>query len=316
LGAKVYIPSAGPACFLDGELSKLNLSSETVFSRASEFKAWLDVNENPSWQFTPMLPSDIIAVDSLGINRLTIEARDPFFCENSEYLQGYIESRQAKIRERIAQFDYPITDVRGAAKLHFQHKLESVPALARKAKVLLEVRIGEGSFYVDTAKGKISGFAPEVKDIQEYKIEISEFWMRAILGNKIRWEDLILSFRFKISRFPDVYNEAFIAFLQLDSAEEREDYIQHLDLLARRERERVQRNYNGHILEYDRYCPHNCEDLTEASIADGALTCPRHFWRFAIEDGRGLNNPGSIHVVNIPPIFKEGAIAHDEEWLA
>jgi UDP-MurNAc hydroxylase len=180
--------------------------------------------------------------------------------------------------------------------------LDDVPALARKANVILEVRIVDESFFVDTVIGKIFDFEVTPKNRQKYRIEISEFWMRAIIGNKIRWEDLILSFRFKISREPDVYNEAFIAFLQLDLTEEREDYIRHLNLLAKRDRERVRRNFNGCIIEHDRYCPHNCEDLTEASIADGILTCPRHFWRFSIEDGHGLNNPGSIHVVTVAKV--------------
>jgi len=300
LGAKIYIPSAGPACFLDSDLRALNLNPETVFSTASDFKAWLNENEERSWLYEPMLPGQILSVNESGGWRLSGDDRDPFFCENAEYIHQYAEKRKLEIQGRIEQFDHPMQHILNAARQHFQTKLENVPTLARKANVILEVRIGEFSFYVDTVTGKIFDREISPNNRQKYKLEISEFWMGAIIGGKIRWEDLILSFRFKISRSPDVYNEAFIAFLQLDSTAEREDYIQHLELLAKRDRERIRRNYNGCIIEHDRYCPHNCEDLTEASIADGVLTCPRHFWRFSIEDGHGLNNPGSIHVETIP----------------
>ncbi len=293
LKAKAYLPSAGPACFLSDDLFHLNLNSGTVFSTNTDLYDWLKNNVERSWFFTEMLPGESIEANSLSEQRASLNY------ETSAYLNKYAESRHSAISERIAQFDQPMDDLFAEAKRHFQSKLDDVSALARKANVLLEFRIEDRSFFVDTFNRIISDIDPGIKNKQRYRIELSYFWMRAILGGRIRWEDLILSFRFKISRTPDVYNEAFIAFLQLDTTEEREDYIRHLDLLARRDRERIRRECDGRMIEYDRYCPHNCEDLTHAKIEDGILTCPRHFWRFSIEDGHGLNNPSSIHVREI-----------------
>jgi UDP-MurNAc hydroxylase len=293
LKASAYIPSAGPACFLSDDLFHLNLNSATVFSTNSDFYDWLKKNVNRSWRFAEMLPGESIDANAL------FERQPSFHYESEPYLRKYAENRKNEIAERLTQFDFPLDDLLNATKKHFQSKLDDVPALAKKANVLLEFRVGVNSFYVDTFNRIISDIEPDVKNVQKYRIELSEFWMRAILGKKIRWEDLILSFRFKISRSPDVYNEAFIAFLQLDTTEEREDYIRHLDLLALRDRERIRRECDGRTIEYDRYCPHNCEDLTHAKIEDGVLTCPRHFWRFSLEDGHGLNNPGSIHLRHV-----------------
>jgi UDP-MurNAc hydroxylase len=290
LKGSAYIPSAGPASFLSNDLFHLNLNPATVFSTNADFYEWLTINVERSWCFAEMLPGESIEANALSEKRASLNY------ERVPYLKKYAESRQSFINERIAQFNHPMNDVMGAAKEHFQTKLDDVPALAKKANVLLEFRVGDHLFFVDTFNRKISDVNPEVRNMQRYHIELSDFWMRAILGGKIRWEDLILSFRFKISRTPDVYNEAVIAFLQLDTTEEREDYIRHLDLLARRNRERVRRECNGRIIEYDRFCPHNCEDLTHAKIENGVLTCPRHFWQFSTEDGHGLNNPGSIHI--------------------
>ncbi len=293
LKAKAYIPSAGPACFLSEDLFDLNLNTETVFSTNNDFYLWLENDGERSWFFTEILPGEEIDANALS------EQRASFQYESQEYLTSYAKRRILEIGERLVQFGHPMENMLDAAKRHFQSKLDDVPALARKANVLLEVVIGNHSFFVDTFTGTIADTHPQIHNKQKYRIELSEFWSRALLGGKIRWEDLILSFRFKISRTPDVYNEAFIAFLQLDTTEEREDYIRHLDLLARRNKERVRREHDGSVIEYDRFCPHNCEDLTHAKIEDGVLTCPRHFWRFSMENGHGLNNPGSIHIREI-----------------
>ena len=294
LGALRYIPSAGPACFLDPSLYHLNLSSETVFSTASNFFEWLG-SRLRNWQFYEMLPGEKLELADISTeDRLCSE-----HYESESYLREYADRKAQNISERRSEFSADVSDVLSEAKIHFQSKLTNVPALATGAKIILRVQIGDNSFFVDTVDGNISDIPLRVQKRQQYRLEIPEFWMKAILRNKIRWEDFILSFRFSISRKPDTYNEAFVAFLQLDTKEEREDYVRHLELLDRRTRERIQRANEGSLIEYDRYCPHNCEDLSNAMIENGVITCPRHFWRFSLEDGRGLNNPGSIHLKHL-----------------
>jgi len=123
--------------------------------------------------------------------------------------------------------------------------------------------------------------------------------MRAIINKLISWEDFILSFRFKISRTPDIYNEAIIAFLHLETAEERSAYVAYRKALREQEPDRICRWHNGALVEHNRYCPHNGEDLTNAHIENGILTCPRHFWQFSMLDGKGVNNEGSIEVLRV-----------------
>ena len=299
LGATTYIPSAGPACFLSDDLFALNRNPETVFSTSGDFRTWLDDQPQPPWDYRELLPGQTFSCNARDSHRNTSSVIGEEY-DSADYLAHYAADRAEEIRNELARFDHPVSNILEATKQHFRELLDTVPELARKANVTLEMKITNvGSFFVDTAQGVIYDVRRPIVRNQRYEIEISEFWMCAIVGAKIRWEDFILAFRFRIHRSPDVYNEAFIAFLHLDSREEREDYMRHLDLLSRRDCERIQRYHNGKLLEYDRYCPHNCEDLSEATIEEGVLTCPRHFWRFSLEDGCGLNNPGSIHAVEV-----------------
>ncbi len=293
LGANAYIPSAGPACFLDRELFSLNLNPATVFSGVSDFYEWLQP-QSRKWNFVELAPGERIDRASHEERRAAPDYETP------AYLDSYANDRAAAIADRLRDFACAVPDLPRAAREHFRDKLLDVPALARRANVLLEVHLERDRFYVDTFAGNVSDAKPRALGRQSYTLELSEFWMRALVAKKIRWEDLILSFRFSISREPDVYNEAFIAFLQLDTGREREDYVRFLERLDRRDRERVRRVHQGVTIEYDRFCPHNCEDLSNAKIEDGVLTCPRHFWRFSLEDGRGLNNLGCIHLEHIP----------------
>ena len=47
----------------------------------------------------------------------------------------------------------------------------------------------------------------------------------------------------------------------------------------------------GRYFAIDDFCPHQGASLAEGYIADCAVACPWHHWRFSIEDGSWLDNP-------------------------
>jgi len=53
-------------------------------------------------------------------------------------------------------------------------------------------------------------------------------------------------------------------------------------------------------------CPHMEWSLMYAEIRDGAITCSKHGWRFALKDGRGLNVPGKCNPLATWPVIYEG----------
>jgi UDP-MurNAc hydroxylase len=296
LAAKHYLPSAGPACFLSDDLFHLNNNPNSIFPTAANLKEYIAI-------VRPDIADKIIELaptESLRVIDHTIEVTPSHQAISAtsvnEYLDQYKKRKEQLIANEIATFSIEVGDVLKDAKKHFQHLLEKVPALATEANCILEVKVtGVGNFYVDSSRHTIHDVGPQ-SSLQQYTIELSPFWMRAIINNLIPWEDFILSFRFKISRTPDIYNEAIIAFLHLETTEERSDYVAYRKALREQEPDRMCRWYNGDLIEHNRYCPHNGEDLANAHIENGILTCPRHFWQFSMVDGKGLNNEETINI--------------------
>jgi nitrite reductase/ring-hydroxylating ferredoxin subunit len=44
-------------------------------------------------------------------------------------------------------------------------------------------------------------------------------------------------------------------------------------------------NIDGVLHAYERWCPHRAGDLCGATIYEGAVVCPDHFWRFDLTTG-------------------------------
>ncbi|MDP4219445.1 MAG: MBL fold metallo-hydrolase [Bacteroidota bacterium] len=297
LGAAYYIPSAGPACFLSDELFHLNLNPATVFSSAADFKEYLRTEELAVYSaFTEILPGEKFILSG-GEGKVMRSKSE--LAPAREYLTEYANKKKEIIAAEIERYRHPIGNILSDTKQHFRSLYANVPALAVLAAANLEVKLtgeGSGTFFLNTVSGEISD-SPFDNSLQRYMISLDSFWMRAIIDGLMSWEDFILSFRFSIERDPDIYNEAIIAFLHLETEEERKDYITYHEFIGSGEKERVTRICDGMLIEHDRYCPHNGEDLSSAAIKDGILTCPRHFWQFAIEDGHGLNNSATINVI-------------------
>lgn len=55
-------------------------------------------------------------------------------------------------------------------------------------------------------------------------------------------------------------------------------------------------------------CPHNGASLSDGVLRDGVITCPAHFWRFSILDGRRQSGP-AVHVPTYPCWIEDGWIA-------
>jgi len=48
----------------------------------------------------------------------------------------------------------------------------------------------------------------------------------------------------------------------------------------------------GDFHAYESKCPHQDQDLADASFENNVLTCPAHLWQFDITTGRGINPAG------------------------
>ncbi|MFZ4856919.1 MAG: Rieske (2Fe-2S) protein [Desulfuromonadaceae bacterium] len=53
-------------------------------------------------------------------------------------------------------------------------------------------------------------------------------------------------------------------------------------------------NVKGKIYAVENECPHQGSPLTAAIVKDGSISCPRHGYRFNLEDGRCAEHPGFV----------------------
>ncbi|HZV13102.1 MAG TPA: Rieske 2Fe-2S domain-containing protein [Candidatus Kapabacteria bacterium] len=296
LGARAYFFSAGPPSFLSEDLFHLNCNDASIFSTPLDFLEYLREQSLSSQTFVVPMPGELYSLNDVPVLHDRSQIEKIF---SKEYIRGYADAHKQEIQEELERYRLPVGDIMNDAREHFNRLLECVPELAQKASVALEVVVeGEngGGFVVDCTACKVRDDMPESPE-QIYVLRISTFWMRAIIEKLISWEDMILSFRFQLHREPDIYNEAIIAFLQLETAQERQEYVEYVDSIRNRRPERMCRTVNGKLVEYDRFCPHNGEDLANAVIMDDALVCTRHFWRFSLIDGRGINNACNIRLI-------------------
>jgi UDP-MurNAc hydroxylase len=300
LQVQVYLPSAGPACFLSADLAHLNLNPDTIFAVPNDFDAWLrEQPSQPAAKFVLLCPGDSWQTETDTLQRGS-DLIDHY--QTPAYLSQLAAQRQPAIAAELAKYQRPIGNILSDAQAHFRELLANVPTLAKLANAALVIELtGEsgGQFVVYLPTGEILAELPNLPPEQlpqRYTITLSTFWMRALVDRLISWEDFVLSFRLLIHAEPDVFNEPVAAFLQLESQAEREAFVHLLLQNSKQAPVRIQRQHNGQLLEYDRFCPHNGEDLANAPIENGEIICLRHFWRFGITDGQGTNNKCSLHV--------------------
>lgn len=67
----------------------------------------------------------------------------------------------------------------------------------------------------------------------------------------------------------------------------------------------------GEVLCVQAFCPHLEGPLFQGSVAEGAVTCPWHYWRFGLRDGRrlgplGLPLPGCEPLLRCAVVLESG----------
>jgi len=272
-GAAAYLPSAGPACFLDPALAAYNDRDTTVF---------------PLWeQVCDEFGQRCAGVDTIrlgpGDHLLlpTLEVRpDPRSSLVEPDLDAYRERRRDEWAAHYAGPEPAVS--RAEIEEHFSR-------LQRWNKRFLEgfakdVRLVSGTVNWDVRLGKlaetfvIDGEEPYDPD---YTLLVAPRVLRAVLDGRAGWEEALLSMRIGLHRDPDVYDFTLMALLRYGHHPAQTMQI----LRERQNTEEIVRDG----LRMQRYCPHAGEDLTYARIADGRIECPRHHWVWDAATGECLD---------------------------
>ncbi|WP_371498789.1 MBL fold metallo-hydrolase [Kitasatospora sp. NBC_00374] len=267
-GARAYLPSAGPACFLDPELARFNDRERTIFPH------WEDVAE----RFAEACPTTEVIRTAPG-DRIDAPAPPGRWHSDPEgYLADYRERRRT---EWEAYHREPVEPVTAAeVEAHF----ERLQRLNRP--LLADYRAGLRLEAEGTAWGLALGRLAEHVELEDepvdpsYVIRVPARALRAVLDGRTGWEEALLSMRLSLHRDPDVFDLTLLSLLRYGHRP-----AQTRQLVRERTRtETIERDG----LRLQRYCPHAGEDLSHAVIADGLVECPRHHWKWDAATGACL----------------------------
>lgn len=295
---QVYLPSAGPACFLDPALLHINFEPVNIFPRAPQFLEFLRGRlNNSNLRLPEIMPGDTLKsanwdLQTNGHERVT-----------EQNFADYMHSYAARYRDFFAN---KMSNGRGVdltatlkhAKDALQAKLDAFVMHDRVTVPLYFILSDlEGQHLrIDFPKRTID-LVDQIRETDFYSLKVPSWQVARILNDSITWEEFALTFRMRLNRRPDVYQTLIQGFLLMEPEDMNWFCTRLLEIEQRRKRIIVEAN--GTRYSIDRFCPHQGADLSQGWLAEGNLwTCPRHRWQFNLDkEGQCTSSNGSIHSV-------------------
>jgi UDP-MurNAc hydroxylase len=295
---RVFIPSAGPPCFLDPSLMHLNFEPVNIFPHASKLVEFLDRRATGGRaRWIEMVPGDVLDVPRGELAyRSRLGANGDYEDSIRDYAAGY-ESLFAERRRRYqaAPGDRVLLDRVGEA---LQQKLDRLTLNDRVESPLYFMLddVPDRMLRIDFPARRIER-AEAIEGDAYYSIKAPSWEVARILDGKITWDDFSLTFRMELNREPDVYQTLVQGFLRLEPDDMNAFCAKLLSIEEHQERIVVEVDGKRYVV--DRYCPHQGGDLSRGWVEEGRfLTCPRHQWQFDLEnDGDARRNAGTIHAI-------------------
>lgn len=300
---KMYLPSAGPCCFLDPLLVHLNFEPVNIFPRAHKILDYLDKRLKRSHPvYAPsLMPGDVIDVDCAELayrvpNRVT-EANV------QEYLMAYQSRYEGLFNTRRYSSPNGCDGILARLKDALESKLASF-TLSERVDRNLYFRFREPydtMLRVDFQHRQVKPVS-EITDSNFYSIAAPSWEIERVLNQRITWEDFSLTFRMRLSRSPDVYQTLIQGFLLMEPEDLNHFCARLLALESQKERFIVEAG--GSRYSCNRICPHQGGDLSEGWIEeDRYLVCARHRWRYDLQNGgKSDTSTDSIDAVALEPV--------------
>jgi UDP-MurNAc hydroxylase len=295
---RVYLPSAGPPCFLDPMLMHLNFERSNIFPRASKFLDYFERRLRYSaTRALELMPGDTL--NAVSGEWLAHGAERPSEENIQEYLTCYAARFVHFFEDRKRK---PVLQELEALLQRLSNELQ-----LKLSKLTLSERVDVPLYFgfsdVDAPKIRIDFRNRVVEQVaaisgsEFYTLKAPSWQVARVLDGHLTWEEFALTFRMRLYRRPDVYQTLIQGFLIMEP-EDMNWFCAHLLDIERR-RERIVVEAGGARYSIDRYCPHGGGDLTQGWAEDGRYwVCPRHRWRFDLErDGQCLTSNTGVHAV-------------------
>lgn len=282
---RAYLASAGPACFLDPKLMALNFEEVNIFPRAGELFSFLGQRlPELSTRYCEPMPGDVLDAAkgefvSLVPERLTDDNFREYVCQ---YAVDMAHVFRARRRNLLVD---EVKEIHERLRVELQRKLDQLD-LHERVVIPLYVEVKEAPLRLLRVDFKLRrvDVVPTIRDQRRYTMAVSAVDIVRVLDRKLNWEDFLLSLRVRLSRSPDVYEPILHGFLGLEIEDVR-DFCEGVRA-TEAQRERTVVEAGGKRYSVQRFCPHQGADLAEGWVEEGRyLVCPRHRWRFDLQDG-------------------------------
>jgi UDP-MurNAc hydroxylase len=299
---KMYLPSAGPACFLDPILSHLNYEAVKIFPRNAKVLDYLDKRLKRSY---PVKAPDLMPGDVVDVAQAELVYQTPERVTEAN-VKEYLAAYQARYEGLFSARNDPSRNGHAGILERLKGELESKLAsftLSERIDRCLYFRFREPwdtMLRVNFQTRKVDAVT-EITEDNYYSIAAPSWEIERVLNRRITWEDFSLTFRMRLSREPDIYQTLIQGFLIMEPEDLNHFCARLLRLEAQRERIIVEAG--GVRYSVNRICPHQGGDLSEGWIEEERfLVCARHRWRYDLQSGgKSDTSADTIDAVALEP---------------
>lgn len=288
VGAEVVVPSAGPPCFLDDDLSRFNMVDGHEISIFPDQTAFIARLERSGRTAALNVPGSTIESNA-GTTVVAHPDDDPHapFRDKREHLGMYAHDWRDWLANEKASWPKKSSAFRPRLAAWWEPLLLRAPTLRLGIGAPCLLRSGDEHVLVDFVTGTVRDHTGEP---YRFRFDIApELLERVIAEHAVDWSNsLFLSCRFTAWR-DGTFNEHLYNFFKSLSVER----------IARAEAE-AQRRLGAPTKDSDeiclgdftleRYCPHRKADLSVFGVLEGdEVVCTLHGWRFRTTDGSCVN---------------------------
>jgi UDP-MurNAc hydroxylase len=298
---KIYLPSAGPPCFLDPMLMHINFEKFNIFPKAPEYLRYLDKHCKATGTLWPeIMPGDTYDLNTMNFSHLAeqrVEEED-----YEEYIKAYAmeyknyfakrEQKNSKISPEKVFIDL---------KQDLEEKLKNFNLVNIKAHMILYWRIMDFPdlmYRIDLNKKTITTCDKIIDSDYYWKIESPAWQVNKVLTKEMNWPDFVLTFRVKLKRSPDLYDVVTHGFVALDAIEIAR-FCELVERFHANNEERTIVEFEGKRYSILRWCPHLGGDLSAGWVdSKGCWVCPRHQWHFdLLNKGQCITSTETIDAI-------------------
>lgn len=264
--AKVYVPSSGPPELKQDELNR----TDSIFYQWNRVKEEFDVCD-----VAEMNPGDELLIG----DRIA-------WIKIPKWFQG-VELHQ-KLRGRLPAY--------------FEQLNRKHSALLSKHPKAFKLEIGGSENYFVQLAGDM-GFECNLgrkRFLQEinYTLKVDPRLMLDIIRRGGRWDAALLSNRILLHREIDRYDSDLFQILYRDR--ESDEGLKDRSEVIFAERTSYDSDSSYGKYKFQRFCPHMGQDLSDAPIENGIITCPRHGWKWDLKTGECLSGGMKPLEIGVP----------------